>query len=233
MPIPFTLMLLLLAVLFWHRSALAKSLVSVAVIWLLGLSSQFGSALLVAPLERQYSINNVPLQGQCYIAVLGNSHQVAHSQFALQQLSSTALARLIEGLRQGSLTQGCYFIFSGWTGGGAGPAHADIMADAAMSLGISRDRIITFPEARDTIEEAQYVEQYLGQTPFKLVTSATHMPRAMATFEAEGLVPIAAPTDFITPTDSWWNVSVANLSASQRAIHEYLGLLWLQIKYVF
>ena len=38
----------------------------------------------------------------------------------------------------------------------------------------------------------------IGQTPFILVTSAGHMPRSMAVFEAQGMQPIPAPTEFIT-----------------------------------
>ncbi|WP_037470436.1 YdcF family protein [Shewanella waksmanii] len=231
MPIPFTLLMLVLALIFWHRSRLAKCFVVVATTWLLLLSSQFGSYYLVNQLEQQYPVNNSVMPEGCVIAVLGNSHNTTHSDVALQQLSATALSRLIEGLRQASISQHCQFIFSGWNGGVVGPSHAEIQAQAAIALGVKKSNMTLFPLARDTIEEAQYIKQQIGSSPFKLVTSATHMPRAMATFEAMGLSPLAAPTDFISSDDSWWHISIANLSASQRAIHEYLGLLWLRIKH--
>ena len=93
------------------------------------------------------------------------------------------------------------------------------MAEAAMQLGIPKDRIITFPLAKDTIEEAQYLKWDVGTYPFRLVTSATHMPRSMAIFQGQGLTPEAAPTDFITRQGYWWQLDANNLLSSQRAIH--------------
>ena len=60
--------------------------------------------------------------------------------------------------------------------------------------------------------------------------SHAHMPRAMAIFTAKGLHPEAAPTDFIGRDDFWWRLTADNLVASQRAIHEYIGRLWLWLK---
>jgi uncharacterized SAM-binding protein YcdF (DUF218 family) len=107
-----------------------------------------------------------------------------------------------------------------------------MMAKAAVELSVDKSRIIQFPLARDTIEEAQYLKWELGEEPFRLVTSATHMPRAMAIFAAKGLQPYAAPTDFIGRDDFGWRLTADNLVASQRAIHEYIGRLWLWIKAV-
>jgi uncharacterized SAM-binding protein YcdF (DUF218 family) len=58
------------------------------------------------------------------------------------------------------------------------------------------------------------------------------MPRAMLLFKKEGLEPIPAPTDF---DDKTQNTSLSFFSAkhlfkTQRALHEYIGLLYLKIK---
>jgi uncharacterized SAM-binding protein YcdF (DUF218 family) len=99
-----------------------------------------------------------------------------------------------------------------------------------MELGVAEKKIIRLPLSRDTREEARYMKWEVGAEPFRLVTSATHMPRAMLTFLGAGLAAEAAPTDFIGRPNYLWRLDAGTLDTSQRAIHEYLGLLWLKLK---
>ncbi|WP_413493304.1 YdcF family protein [Shewanella baltica] len=232
MPIPFILLLLLISILVWRRRSMAKYLVSCAFFVLLFLSSQLGVNTLVRPLESAYPINSTPITGACFVMVLGSAHSDIQGATAVQSLSAVALARLSEGLRQLNLGQECKLIVSGWGGELTQVSHAEMMAKAAVELGVDKRTIIQFPLARDTLEEAQYLQWELGEEPFRLVTSATHMPRAMAIFTGKGLHPDAAPTDFIGREDFWWRLTADNLVASQRAIHEYVGRLWLWLKTV-
>lgn len=232
MPIPFILLLLLISFLVWRRRSMAKYLVSSAFFLLLFLSSQLSVNTLVRPLESAYPINSTPIAGACFVMVLGSGHADIAGATAVQSLSDVALTRLTEGIRQLKLGQECMLIVSGWGGELTQFSHAEMMAKAAVELGVDKSRIIQFPLARDTIEEAQYLKWELGEEPFRLVTSATHMPRAMAIFAAKGLHPDAAPTDFIGRDDFGWRLTADNLVASQRAIHEYIGRLWLWIKAV-
>ncbi|MGI2067595.1 YdcF family protein [Shewanella sp. MF08487] len=230
MPIPFILLLLLISILVWRRRSMAKYLVSCAFFVLLFLSSQLGVNTLVRPLESVYAINSTAITGPCVVMVLGSAHSDIQGATAVQSLSDVALTRLTEGIRQLKLGQECMLIVSGWGGELTQVSHAEMMANAAIELGVDKNRIIQFPQARDTVEEAQYLQLMLGQASFRLVTSATHMPRAMAIFTAKGLHPEAAPTDFIGRDDFWWRLTADNLVASQRAIHEYIGRLWLWLK---
>ncbi|MCU7984910.1 YdcF family protein [Shewanella sp. SW24] len=232
MPIPFILLLLLISFLVWRRRSMAKYLVSCAFFLLLFFSSQLSVNTLVRPLESAYPINSTPIAGACFVMVLGSGHADIAGATAVQSLSDVALTRLTEGIRQLKLGQECMLIVSGWGGELTQFSHAEMMAKAAVELGVDKSRIIQFPLARDTIEEAQYLKWELGEEPFRLVTSATHMPRAMAIFATKGLHPDAAPTDFIGRDDFGWRLTADNLVASQRAIHEYIGRLWLWVKAV-
>ena len=61
-----------------------------------------------------------------------------------------------------------------------------------------------------------------------LVTSALHMPRSLALFEAQGLEVIPAATDHeVTPLPGWrkWLPDTAALDGSSRAIKEIVGRL--------
>ncbi|GGN14107.1 YdcF family protein [Shewanella putrefaciens] len=229
MPIPFILLLLLVSLFIWRRT-MAKYLVASAFILLLFLSSQLSVSTLVRPLESIYPINSAPISGQCFVMVLGSSHSDIQAATAVQSLSAVALARLSEGIRQLGLGQDCILIVSGWGGELTQISHAEMMAKAAVELGVDKSKIIQFPLARDTLEEAQYLKWELGDSSFRLVTSASHMPRAMAIFIGKGLLASAAPTDFRARDDFWWRLTADNLVSSQRAIHEYIGRLWLWIK---
>jgi len=105
------------------------------------------------------------------------------------------------------------------------------MAKAAESLGVDQQKILLESQSRDTGSEAKFVRAVVGSEPFILVTSASHMPRAMALFKKQGMDPIADPTDYLTGVS--WGVSASDLVptgnglvAARRAVYEYLGLAW-------
>ena len=52
------------------------------------------------------------------------------------------------------------------------------------------------PEVQNTFQEAQAVAKELPGGTILLVTSAFHMPRARAVFEAQGLTVLPFPVDF-------------------------------------
>jgi len=237
MPIPLTVLLMIIAAALWRGSALKRTsfagLCLVGGIILLGSLSQTNiSYLLTDSLESQYKVNSAPFthQSACWVMVLGSGHSEKANLTAVQQLSSVALGRLIEGIRQLSLGQDCQLVVSGWNGGYMQTAHANVMKQAAIELGVNSDKITTFPDAKDTIEEAMFLYPLVGQHPFRLVTSATHIPRAMMIFNSLGMQAEAAPGDFIANKGLWWRLDADNLLNSQRSIHEYLGMLWIKFK---
>jgi uncharacterized SAM-binding protein YcdF (DUF218 family) len=119
--------------------------------------------------------------------------------------------------------------------GGAPPgraAPADGYAQLARDLGIPQDSIVVLDKALDTAQEARAIAQRLGHSPFLLVTSASHMPRALEQMTRAGAVAIAAPTAELTGRPlNWtaWIPSASGLKRTEHALHEYLGLLALKI----
>jgi uncharacterized SAM-binding protein YcdF (DUF218 family) len=104
------------------------------------------------------------------------------------------------------------------------------MQQVALDQGVARDRIILETASWDTTDQAGFLRDRLGQAPFYLVTSSSHMPRAMRIFIRSGTQPIAAPTDFRAV---WAPLQVldffpqaAVLANTERAFYEYLGLIW-------
>lgn len=101
-----------------------------------------------------------------------------------------------------------------------------------MKLNIASDRISMEERSRSTSENAsesyKALQPKTGQT-WLLVTSASHMPRAVAAFRATGFQVIPYPVDFRTHgegDDSDFPKSVADgFEALDLAAHEWLGLI--------
>jgi uncharacterized SAM-binding protein YcdF (DUF218 family) len=111
-----------------------------------------------------------------------------------------------------------------------------VLAAAAVSLGIDPKRIVQIDTARDTDDEVQAVKQRLGTaTPFALVTSAWHMPRAMGLMHRAGLSPVPCPADFLSRVSaetraSDWLFDLSGLEQSTWAIYERLGTTWAKLQ---
>ncbi len=114
---------------------------------------------------------------------------------------------------------------------GSGKSEADGMSELLVQLGVPAGRIQWEAQSRTTAENAALVAQQTGSGPWLLVTSAFHMPRAIATFRKSGVDVIAAPTDWRIGDDSELLLfsASANLQKVDLAAREYLGLLayWL------
>ena len=122
-------------------------------------------------------------------------------------------------------------IFSGGEGRlvPTGTTEAEIAKVFYEEQGVDMKRVTLESKARNTRENARQVAALLGERckqPWLLVTSAWHMPRSMAEFEATGCNVTAYPVDFHTAEESsWTEYSMAgSLGAWQKALHEYLGI---------
>lgn len=117
-------------------------------------------------------------------------------------------------------------------------SEAEMMARNLQKKGVPRDALILEKSSYTTYENAAYTRRTLDEHNINrvlLVTSALHMPRAMAVFRKQGITAIAAPSQpqIVVPDDpdfSFWQPSARTLSASRSIIKEYVGLLvyWLR-----
>lgn len=108
--------------------------------------------------------------------------------------------------------------------------HAIETKNLLVELGVDENDILAKIEPKDTIEEAIMMKELVGEKEFILVTSASHMPRAMEIFKSYDLNPIAAPTGIKTKKINNSFINFSDLDESKKAIHEYVGLFWLKIK---
>jgi len=127
-----------------------------------------------------------------------------------------------------------------WTLSAGTPAGD--MAFLLEMLNVPSEALIIEDKSRNTYENALYsakILQELGTEEILLVTSASHMPRSVRLFEAQGLHVTALPTDFTVTEQSWQDLTqldlrvqilnllpnVGYLSETTRALKEYLGIM--------
>lgn len=95
--------------------------------------------------------------------------------------------------------------------------------------GVDMARVSFEAQSRNTAENAQLTARMIGAAdlPWLLVTSATHMPRAVASFGAQGLPVLPYPVDFKTVPDSvTWPAGIGtSLGFASIGLREWLGLL--------
>jgi len=220
-----------------------RALVTIALLSLLAASNKGFSAWLMRPLESRYAplsdfdtATALPAELQrCQaIVVLGGGHADGTALSHVNQLSSAALSRLAEAIRLSRLLPQAQFIVSG-NNDPRYPTHAKILEETSITLGVEPGRIVRMDEPRDTEDEANGIARRLGNAPFVLVTSAWHMPRAVALCEKAGLHPYPAPADFVLKVNpaeefSWLSFDLEALERSTKAVHEYLGRFWGQIR---
>ena len=165
-----------------------------------------------------------------FIVVLG-SGQISDPRLPVtSQIGCDSLFRVVEGIRLHRHLPGSRLIFTGGPGFDTTP-NAEVMLAVAMELGVPRDEMVALSRPCDTHEEAQSVRELIGAAPFALVTSAAHMPRALRVFEAEGLHPLPAPTDFLFRASPRQEPAAffptsAGLACTERALYEILGSLY-------
>jgi uncharacterized SAM-binding protein YcdF (DUF218 family) len=185
----------------------------------------------VQPLERAFppmgSGLSVQQRGVRWVVVLGSGHHADESLPPLARLDTVAVARLAEAVRLMAAIPQARLLVTGGSPSGKAP-HAQVLAQAAAQLGVDPGRIVQEPDSVDTPEQVLRIARLVHDQPFFLVTSATHMPRAVLLCRAQGLAPIPAPTAFETfsPEGLPFVPYSRNIQACHRAMHEYLGIGW-------
>lgn len=125
------------------------------------------------------------------------------------------------------------------SGGATGP-NPEITVARAMKQTLERDFGVEVrwveEESDSTMSNAERVAQILqreGVRRFYLVTHAWHMPRAMIAFERTQVVPLPAPTRYVSRAEPRWQDFVPSAKAfltTYYATHEWLGIAWYRLQ---
>jgi uncharacterized SAM-binding protein YcdF (DUF218 family) len=185
--------------------------------------------LLLQPLEYHYPTYNN--QAANFIHVLGNGHIEDASLPITSQLSYTSTLRVVEAVRIYHLQPNATLVLTGYAGINTTISTAKMHAQLAMELGVPQDHIVIDERPRDTEEETQALARLVNNQPTIVITSASHMRRAMGYYQQYNINAISAPTMHLSRQHiPWTNADVypssEYLRMSQLAIHEWLGIVY-------
>ena len=116
------------------------------------------------------------------------------------------------------------------------PLEAPLAVKEFEALGVAHERITAEEQSRNTIENAVFSRLLADPKPgerWVLVTSASHMPRAIAAFRAAGFPVEAYPVNWHTQgrrdAAELFTSFAGGLAMTDYAVHEWFGLAayWL------
>ncbi|ASC73956.1 Envelope biogenesis factor ElyC [Halomicronema hongdechloris C2206] len=239
------LLLLVALVLLWRRPRWAAGAIATSLALLFISSNSWVADRFLQSLEWQHLPSELPNADA--IVVLGGGMRPASSPRAWVEVSEAG-DRVLHGARLYLAGKAPWLILSGgripWLDGGGAPESSD-MAALATALGVPEEAILQDPTSLNTYQNAINVKALLQTYSLErvlLVTSALHMPRALALFRHQGIDAAPAPTDFLLSkarlqTAPQWQAHLVNFFPDARYLHEvtqalkeYLGLLVYRLR---
>jgi uncharacterized SAM-binding protein YcdF (DUF218 family) len=214
-----------------RRPRIAMACGALALVWLWAWSTPVLSLWLRGTLENQFtqpSLSSVP-QAQALV-VLGGGVSPPSGKATDINLGAAA-DRVWYAARLFHAGKAPLLLLSG----GSDPlrhafSEARAMAIFLQDLGVPAQALVLEEVSRNTAENAAFSARLLNERGIRhvlLVTSALHMPRALALFAAQGLQVEPAATDFeadsLPPGVLAWLPDAEALDGSGRAMKEWVG----------
>jgi uncharacterized SAM-binding protein YcdF (DUF218 family) len=219
----------------WRFRRLGRVVLSLGVLFLYLLSIAPTADLLIGPLESRYqplSPKRVPRIGT--LVVLSGGASATNDLPLSSRLTSSSTKRVLEAVRLYDLMDKPTVVISGGSGNPfVEVSEAALMRELLLNLRIPDRRIVTEGQSSNTFENARGVKRLTLKPPLILVTSASHMDRALRVFKGLEMTPLPAPCDYKgrwSIDDPWrFLPSEGALSVSTSAIYEYVGLFWYRL----
>jgi uncharacterized SAM-binding protein YcdF (DUF218 family) len=205
---------------------------SIALLAIVGLSP-LGNALML-PLEQRFPPWDPSHGAPDGIVVLGGALSPAISAARGAIALNESAERITVAVELARRYPNARIIFSGGNAAfiGEGGVEAAFAVREFEALGIPRQRITAEEQSRNTVENAVFSQLIAQPKPgerWLLVTSAYHMPRAIAAFRAAGFAVEAYPVDWRTrgPIDAVEPFASLGdgLRRTDTAVREWVGLL--------
>ncbi|RLL88491.1 hypothetical protein CN13_07710 [Petrotoga sp. HKA.pet.4.5] len=191
-------------------------------------------------MENRYPPVNVSqlddTQEKGVIVVLGGGIIPETPREGSGELSDSAMKRVYEGFLLYKKLQFPIVVTGGKLLGTEIP-EAQIMEEELLKMGVKPTDILVEPLAKNTKQNAEFTLKLLEDNQVQriyLVTSATHLTRAMNYFESYTNIDIVpVPTDYKISREElkWYDFlpDMGSLEAASSAWHEYLGLVKFKI----
>ena len=219
----------------WRFRRLGRVVLALSMLFLYLLSIAPTADLLEGPLESRHqplSPERVPRIGTLVVLSCGAS---ATKDLPLSsRLTESSTKRVLEAVRLYNLMDQPTIVISGGSGNPfVEVSEAALMRELLLTLRVPDRRIVIEDKSDNTFENAARVKGMTLKPPLILITSASHMDRAMRVFKGLGMTPLPAPCDY----RARWSIddplrflpSTGALTVSTGAIYEYLGIFWYRL----
>ncbi len=229
-----TLLFLLGTALLFKKSAKGRKIIyiGVAILFMCGLD--YIPRYSISILENSIPSAKIPdeIDG---IIVLAGMVDMKSSREGLVELTSSA-DRIINGVILARKYPRAQLIITGGTGSliqGEDLREADYLKKLSVALGVKEERIVVERESRNTYEHTEKLAMLIPKDGiWILVTSASHMPRALGCFRKAGFNVLPYPVDYQNRLNkyAWSTTSIFwpttnNYEKISRAMHEWAGLI--------
>jgi uncharacterized SAM-binding protein YcdF (DUF218 family) len=213
----------------WMRAARAFSLAAALLLLLAGILPL--NSWMICALEDRYPRPAWPAHVDG-ILILSPGFDTATLKERGVPATNAGDMRLVEGFAAARHYPGARVVFTGGSGvlGGAKYSEAETARYLFGELGLDPARLTLEPQSRNTYENILFSKALTKPKPgetWLLVTSAFHMPRAVAIARKLDWPMVPWPSDYITGThapSADFGIG-ANLALSDYAVHEWIGLL--------
>jgi uncharacterized SAM-binding protein YcdF (DUF218 family) len=251
-PLGLACVLLALALVLYRRPRWRTALVAVslAALWLGG--NRIVTMSLMRSLEERHlpsaAVRAYDVRADAIVVLGGGARSYAYPRPTIEM--NEAGDRLFYAARLYRQGVAPYLLLSGGQTLIVGPARvpeAESMAEVLVEIGVPREALWLESASRNTYEngvEAAAILRRAGIERVVLVTSASHMPRAVAVFDKAGLEVIPAATDFQVTQEDWAYYTrldpliqlgnllprAVDLERTTRALKEYIGIVMYRLQ---
>ena len=197
--------------------------------------------IVLKPLEKRYApINKEQLcEGDVYILLGGGISEDAPLSFGQNGIPSEAsVVRMVEVVRLYKKDKKKIIVSGGKTPGKS-ISEASVYKKFLIDMGIEQEYIIMEAESRTTAENSNMTKKIMKDYGFErgvLITSATHMPRAIKSFERNGMEVVAAPCGYAAHYGSYgiqaFLPRASNIELITRGLWEYVGYIYYALRRV-
>lgn len=211
-----------------------RLLYRIAFIYIFLTSQPYFADLLLYPLEHTITVSELKSEAidaefivvpACYYFTEGQMTEISRwPPCALQRL--VGASEVSRAFNIPTLVTGGYFLND------KNISYAEKAASFLVSLGVSKDNIITIPEGTTTVSEVEAIKSFISNKDVVLVTSATHIERASAVLSKYSTSVLTFPVEYhsngrLMPYLS--TPSITALHKVQQAFYAYGA----QVKYYF
>ena len=240
-------LLIILTLVFWKKRRLSLAFLILAFLILLIAGNKYAATSLARTLEWQYPPLAEGTKADVIVVLGGGTEpDVAPRSMVEVNASGDRVLYAVKLYQDGTAPQVLLsggdidFLYD------SPSTPADDMATLMELLGVPREDMLIQNASLNTQQDAEFSCNMIKEQGFKsviLVTSAFHMPRSVALFEAQGCPVTPAPVDFSITEDSWETLTHPNLqeflinllpsythiSTVTKTMKEYFGMWYYRL----